>query len=95
MVTAWDKAAGRTKRHYLRKARQVVFAALEEIAPNNSEMLLKAIKEKQLGEDEDIDYTLLEALTECYENASHWSCRRQILSIFADKVRVFFKIYFS
>ncbi|CAB4029913.1 SURP and G-patch domain-containing 1, partial [Paramuricea clavata] len=27
-----------------------------------------------------------EALTACYENASHWSSRRQILSIFADKV---------
>ena len=33
-----------------------------------------------------IDSTLLEALTECYNNANHWSTRRQILSIIADKV---------
>ena len=69
MKTSWDEAAGRTKRHYLRKARQVVFASLEEIAPNNSEMLFRAMKESQ-----------------SYENASHWSSLRQILSIFADKV---------
>lgn len=70
----------------MRKARQVVVATLEEIAPNNSEMLLRAIKESQLDDDEDMDCSLLEALAECYENASHWNSRRQILSIFADKV---------
>ena len=86
MKASWDEAAGRTKRHYLRKAKQVVFATLEEIAPNNSEMLFRAMKEKQLGDDEGMDSTLLEALAACYENASHWSSRRQILSIFADKV---------
>jgi hypothetical protein len=67
----WEEAAGRSKRHYLRKARQVVFAALEEIAPNNSEMLFRAIKERQLDENDDRDCMLLEALTACYENASH------------------------
>ena len=86
MKTSWDEAAGRTKRHYLRKARQVVFASLEEIAPNNSEMLFRATKESQLDKDEGMDCVLLEALAACYENASHWSSRRQILSIFADKV---------
>jgi hypothetical protein len=44
MMTPWEETAGRTKRHYLWKARQVVFATLEEIAPNNSEMLFRAIK---------------------------------------------------
>ena len=86
MKIPWDEAAGRTKRHYLRKARQVVFATLEEIAPNNSDSLLRAVKERQLNDDGGTDYFLLEALAECYENASHWSSRRQILSIFADKV---------
>ena len=86
MKTSWDEAAGRTKRHYLRKARQVVFASLEEIAPNNSEMLFRAMKENQLDKDEGMDCILFEALAACYENASHWSSRRQILSIFADKV---------
>ena len=86
MKVSWDEASGRTKRHYLRKAKQVVFATLEEMAPNNSEMLFRAMKEKQLDGDESTDSTLLEALAACYENASHWSSRRQILSIFADKV---------
>ena len=90
MVTSWDEAAARTKRHYIGKARQVVFTALDEIAPNNSEMLFRALKERNLNEDEGIDHVLLEALAACYENASHWSTRRQILSIFADKVN--FKI---
>ena len=33
MVMPWDTAADRTKRHYVRKAKQVVFATLKEIAP--------------------------------------------------------------
>ena len=70
--------------HYLR--RQVVFATLDEIAPNNSDPLLIAVKERQLDDDGSTDYFLLEALAECYENATHWSSPRQILSIFADKV---------
>lgn len=85
MVTPWDVAADRTKRHYLRKARQIVSASLEEISPDNAEMMFKAMKQIDDGV-EDLDCTLLESLAECYENASHWRSRRQILSIFADKV---------
>ncbi|CAB3990326.1 Hypothetical predicted protein, partial [Paramuricea clavata] len=92
MMTPWEEAAGRTKRHYLWKARQVVFATLGEIAPNNSEMLFRAIKERQLDENDNTDCMLLEALTACYENASHWSSRRQILSIFADKKHIRIKV---
>ena len=39
MTTSWDAAADRTKRHYIRKAKQVIFASLEEIAPSSSQML--------------------------------------------------------
>lgn len=85
MVTSWDRASERTKRHYLRKARQVLSASLDEISPLNSEIMLKAIKESH-DTDGDHDETLLEALAECFENATHWRSRRQILSIFADKV---------
>ena len=62
MKIPWDEAVGRTKRHYLRKARQVVFATLEEIAPNNSDPLLRAVKERQLHDNAGTDYFLLEAL---------------------------------
>ena len=53
-------------------------------------LLQGSLKEKHLNEDEGVDHVLLEALAACYENASHWSARRQILSIFA--VKVSFKI---
>ena len=67
--------------------RQVVIAALEEIAPHSAEMLLNSLQSSNYKEDErDIDSTLMGVLVECYQNASHWSTRRQILSIMADKV---------
>lgn len=85
MTTPWDEAAERTKRFHTRKARQIVIAALQEIAPQSAEVLLSSIQ--SCKEDEsDIDSTLMGVLVECYENASHWSSRRQILSIMADKV---------
>ncbi|PFX13000.1 hypothetical protein AWC38_SpisGene22960 [Stylophora pistillata] len=61
MVTPWEEAAERTKRFHRRKTRQVVFAALEEIAPNSAS-----------NEDaSDIDSTLLGILVECYQSAGH------------------------
>ena len=86
LTIPWDKATERTKRFYIRKAKQVVSAALEEIAPESSEMLLTALKTECKDEPSCSDSTLLEALVECYNNASTWSSRRQILSIMADKV---------
>jgi len=38
------------------------------------------------SEDLDVDNVLMNALTECYSNASAWDTRRQILLITADKV---------
>ena len=68
----------------MRKARQVVYATLEEIAPNNSEMIFRALKDRKLNdndeeeeeEEESLDSSLLEALAECYENASVKSFQR-------------------
>lgn len=44
MVTPWEEAAERTKRFHKCKARQVIFAALEEIVPNSVEMLLDCLQ---------------------------------------------------
>ena len=85
MTTPWAEAAERTKRFYVRKAKQVVQATLEEIAPQRPEMLLNELQ-KVNRESDSMNATLLEALIECYSNASHWSSQRQILSIIADKV---------
>ena len=70
MKVAWNDASERTKRHYTRKARQVVFAALEEISPDSSDMLLDVLK-SPWSANTNIDSTLMQALTECYNNASH------------------------
>ena len=85
MITPWDEAAERTKRFHTRKARQVVIAELEEIAPQCADILLDSVQ--SCKEDEcDIDSTLMGVLVECYENAGQLSTRRQMLSIIADKV---------
>ena len=65
-----------------------MIAALEETAPGNAEILLnKLVISNDVAQTEDeVDVTLVDALAECYKNASHCSTRRQILSIIADKV---------
>lgn len=85
MTTTWSEAAERTKRFHVRKARQVVQATLEEIAPQSAEELMNELHAASKESDE-MDSTLLDALVECYSNATHWSSQRQILSIMADKV---------
>ena len=89
----WHCTNERTKRHYTRKARQSVYAVIEEIAPGDTDNLWNALVSSrgmvcQLPMDPQLhaDSTLIEALTECYNNAGHCSTRRQILSILADKV---------
>lgn len=57
ITTSWDAAAERTKRHYLRKARQVIHAALEKIAPENSVELLSGVHERSTGEKSGLDST--------------------------------------
>ena len=78
----WENVSVRTKRYYCKKAKEVVTAALEEIAPNDTEKLWNSIATlKSLEDDGNLDTTLLDAFSECYNNATHWGTRRQILSI--------------
>ncbi len=86
LSTPWEESSQRTKRRYSRKAKQVILAALEELAPNSPNALLSTVHETSSDEDYYVDKSLMEALVECYNNASHWSTRRQILSIIADKI---------
>ena len=67
-----------------KKVRQVVNACLDEIVPGETETLLSSLVKSEL--DESANSSLMECLAECYNNADHWSSRRQILSIMADKV---------
>jgi len=75
----WHEASDRTKRRYTRKAREVAVAALEEIAPQSPEELLCSIQTSNKDNDQ-IDGVLMEALVECYNNAGHWSTRREIIN---------------
>ena len=83
-----------TRRRHLSKTQQAVSAVLEEVAPKQSEKLwyslvpslTQKVSTDSESEDRDVDNVLMNALTECYSNASSWDTRRQILSIMADQV---------
>ena len=94
LTIPWNEASERTRRRHLRKATQVVSAVLHEVAPNRSGplwySLVPSLNRQFLkdsdSEDDDVDDELMDALRECYSDASSWDIRRQILSIMADKV---------
>ena len=95
--TSREKTSGRTKCYYTRKASQGVAALVQDMTPHETGPLFRALcssdaLRRQLSDEEDsdqdnMDVTLMEALAECYQAASRWETRRQILSIMADKVR--------
>ena len=97
LQTSWDEASGRTKRYYTRKAGQGVAVVVKDVAPYETGPLFREVcsldvLRRQLSSDEDsdgetVDKTLMEALSECYQAASSWETRRQILSNMVDKVR--------
>ena len=71
-------------------------AVVKDVAPYETGPLFRELcssdsLRRQLSDDdsdeETVDNTLMEALSECYQVASNWETRRQILSIMADKVR--------
>ena len=89
MQKRWNQANERTQRKHLCQAKSAVSAVLEVIAPNDVEHLWKDLCKTSLTSKEIIstkDKELLEALAESYFNATHWSIRRQIVSIMASKV---------
>lgn len=94
LKTPWQNASARTKRQYVRKAKQAISAALTDIAPEQQDQLWQEVLRKPIfptsSEDEgdlgSTDSVLMEALASCYNNASSKSTKRQILSYMADKL---------
>ena len=93
LTTQWEEASERTRHCHLCKANQAVDAVLEEVAPNQSGQLWKSLVASKSSDEnpsgnerKPVDEVLMEALAECYRNASNRQTRRQILSIMADKV---------
>lgn len=87
---SWEVASVRTRANHVSKAKSLIVAGLNVIAPGDAGYLWEAVRssgsvEKELGigeQHEERKY--LEALAESYGNASSWETRRQILSIMAD-----------
>ena len=85
----------RTKRRYLQKAQQCISAMLDVLAPENLQELWTELcdhhtvcRESQVvveGRSEK-ETELLGAYAESYLSVQHWSTRRQILSLMADKL---------
>lgn len=91
----WNTAHKRTKRRYVRKAEQCILAMLDVLAPENSQELWNELCERHIASREKQEVVegrgkketeLLTAFAESYLNAQHWSTRRQILSLMADKL---------
>ena len=84
----------RTKTNHITKAKDLVVAGLNVIAPKDAGYLWEALQEscsveKSLGTEElpSADKKYLDALAESYKNVScNWGMQRQILSIMADLV---------
>ena len=91
----WNTAHERTKRIHLRKAQQCISAMLDVLSPEKSQELWRKLcdrhavcSESQVvveGRSEK-ETELLIAFAESYLKAQHWSTRRQILSLMADKL---------
>ena len=95
LSTPWDDAGERTKRYYVKKASEVVAESLKAIAGEESDKLWETLVSSRAMKHrftlassgtEDVDLALLESLVECYNNATQWDTRCQILSIMVDKV---------
>lgn len=87
----WEEAGARTRKNHVKKAKDIIVAALDVIAPGDAALLWDALQssmlvDKQLGSGEGSDHKYLDALAETYRNASSWDTRRQVLSIMADLV---------
>ena len=86
----WEVASERSRAKHVSKAKSLVVAGLNVIAPGDAGYLWEALRKsgtvkKELGVGEQQEYRkYLEALAESYRNASCWETRRQILSIMGD-----------
>ena len=83
----WEVASERSRAKHVSKAKSLVVAGLNVIAPGDAGYLWEALRkfgsvEKELGiGEQQEDQKYLKALAESYRNASSWETRRQILSI--------------
>lgn len=90
LKTPWNDASERTRRYYIKKASETDPASLEVMAKMlwstfvNAKAIHKHFACASVEQDNS-DSGLLESLA-CYNNATQWNTRRQILSIMVEKI---------
>jgi hypothetical protein len=86
----WTDATPKTTKYYVSKMEEIVSTALEIVAPNDAGLLWRALKDSpgiNLRYNETTaDSSLLYAMVESYNQATHSSTRKNILSVIADKL---------
>lgn len=83
MSKTWEESSVRSRRRHLGEARETVLCVLKTLAPQSVGQLWNALTSDSEAEER----KLMDALAECYLNASNWTVRRQILSIMSDKLK--------
>ena len=89
----WAETSARTKSRHIAKAKALVVAGLEVMAPGDAGHLWEALRDSRtveeafgIAKESPEEQKYLNALAETYRNASCWETRRQVLSIMADLV---------
>lgn len=89
----WVETSVRTKKGHIGKAKNLVVARLEVIAPRGTGHLWEALrnsgtveKEFGIGEESPEEQKYHNALAETYRHVSCWETGRQVLSIMADLI---------
>ncbi|CAC5423019.1 unnamed protein product [Mytilus coruscus] len=78
-------ASERTKRRYIDKAKECVFAVFETIAPKEKDLLLESIIFERNEQEQPADDTL-QILKKIYIQAESWQFQRQVLSIIVQQM---------
>lgn len=78
-------ASERTKRRYIDKAKECVFAVLETIAPKEKDLLLESIIFERNEQEQPANDTL-QILKKIYIQAESWQFQRQVLSIIVQQM---------
>ena len=86
----WTDATPKTTKYYVSKMEEIVSTALEILAPNDASLLWRALKYSPginlRYNGTTADSSLLYAMVENYNQATHSSTRKNILSVIADKL---------
>ena len=92
--TEWDDISSTQQKYYLRKAKEMIAAALSVVTPGQERQLWESLRRDTLLESETSDASQrryfdaksdpIAVLIEAHNQAQSWQTKRQILSLFAN-----------